>query len=84
MKFARLGLVAVALCAALTLGGCRGVGGESEAGDWPTFGRDGSEQHYSPLNEIKQDNVAKLKLAWHYDLEPGYSSSMPVAADGKL
>ena len=29
-------------------------------------------------------NVGKLSLAWHYDLEPGFTVSTPVAAEGKL
>jgi quinohemoprotein ethanol dehydrogenase len=53
-------------------------------GDWPNFGRDGSEQHYSPLDEIVLTNVGKLSLAWHYDVEPGFTVSTPVAAEGKL
>jgi quinohemoprotein ethanol dehydrogenase len=53
-------------------------------GDWQNFGRDGSEQHYSPLNEIALANVAQLNLAWHFDLEPGFSVSTPLAAEGKV
>ncbi len=53
-------------------------------GDWPDYGRDGSEQHYSPLTEITTKNVGQLSLAWHYPLESGYSLSTPVAAEGKL
>jgi quinohemoprotein ethanol dehydrogenase len=52
--------------------------------DWPNYGRDGSEQHYSPLIEIATPTVRKLGLAWHYQLESGYSLSTPVAAEGKL
>jgi quinohemoprotein ethanol dehydrogenase len=58
--------------------------GSSEAGDWTNFGRDGSEQHYSPLNEISLKNVGQLNLAWYYDLEPGFSVSTPVKAGTKL
>lgn len=56
----------------------------TDAADWPNFGRDGSEQHYSPLEEIALDNIGKLRLAWHYDVEPGFTVSTPIAADGKL
>jgi quinohemoprotein ethanol dehydrogenase len=52
--------------------------------DWQNFGRDGSEQHYSPLDQVKLKNIDKLSLAWHYDLEPGFSVSTPVEAEGKL
>ena len=76
-------LCASLLAASLALAGCHRKP-EVAAGDWPNFGRDGSEQHYSPLTEINQQNVGQLKLAWHYDLEPGHSVSAPVEADGKL
>ncbi|MEW9854969.1 PQQ-dependent dehydrogenase, methanol/ethanol family [Novosphingobium sp. M1R2S20] len=52
--------------------------------EWPSWGRTGHETHYSPLDEIDADNVSELKLAWHYDLEPGYSASTPLMADGKV
>jgi len=71
------------LLAALLLAGCQPKS-TVDAGDWPNFGRDGSEQHYSPLKEITVDNVDKLKLAWHFDVEPGFTVSAPVEADGKL
>jgi quinohemoprotein ethanol dehydrogenase len=56
----------------------------TDPNDWPGFGRTSGEQHYSPLTQIDTDNVGDLKLAWHVDLEPGYSASSPVAAEGKL
>lgn len=57
---------------------------QAAADDWPNYGRDGSEQHYSPLDQVKLENVGKLSLAWHFDLEPGFTVSTPVAAEGKL
>ena len=53
-------------------------------GDWPNYGRDGSEQHFSPLSDITGKNANRLSLAWHYQLESGYTLSTPVAAEGKL
>ncbi len=52
--------------------------------EWPSWGRTGHESHYSPLDQIDTDNVDELKLAWHFDLEPGYTPSTPLMADGKL
>ncbi|WP_337192660.1 PQQ-binding-like beta-propeller repeat protein [Novosphingobium silvae] len=52
--------------------------------EWPSWGRTGSEAHYSPLDEIDTGNVANLKLAWHFDLDPGYSASTPLMAEGKV
>lgn len=52
--------------------------------EWPSWGRTGSETHYSPLDEIDAGNVADLKLAWHFDLEPGYTPTTPLMAGGKV
>lgn len=52
--------------------------------NWPNFGRDGSEQHYSPLNQINLSTVEKLRPAWYYDLEPGFTVSAPVTGGDKL
>jgi quinohemoprotein ethanol dehydrogenase len=52
--------------------------------DWPGPGGDGSERHYSPLNQVDKANVSKLGLAWHYELESGFTPSTPVEAEGKL
>jgi quinohemoprotein ethanol dehydrogenase len=54
------------------------------ADDWPGFGGDGSEQHYSPVDQISLANVRRLGLAWHYELESGFTVSAPVEAAGKL
>ena len=52
--------------------------------EWPSWGRTGNEAHYSPLDQIDTGNVGELKLAWHYDLEPGYSPTTPLMAEGKV
>lgn len=52
--------------------------------DWPNFGGDGKEQHYSPLTQITLDSIDRLKLAWYYDLESGFTVSAPVVGNGKL
>ena len=52
--------------------------------EWPSWGRTGHEAHYSPVDEIDTGNVGNLSLAWHADLEPGYSPSTPLMAEGKV
>ncbi len=52
--------------------------------NWPNFGRDGSEQHYSPLDQVNLETIDKLSVAWYFDLESGFTVSTPVQADGKL
>jgi len=54
-------------------------------GDWPGYGGDNDETHYSPLNQISDSNIDRLGLAWWIDLDASVSShSAPVAVDGKL
>jgi len=82
--------LAAALCLGL-LGSCSGKSLQpveeamvANPDEWPSWGRTGHETHYSPLDDIDTGNVADLKSAWHFDLEPGYTPSTPVMADGKL
>jgi quinohemoprotein ethanol dehydrogenase len=79
------GVRTLVLAAALTVPGYHSADAlAGEDGDWPNFGRDGSEQHYSALDEINLRTVDKLSLAWFYDLESGFSVSAPVVAGGRL
>jgi alcohol dehydrogenase (cytochrome c) len=38
----------------------------AESSNWPSYGRDYSNQRYSSLSQISPDNVGGLKLAWRY------------------
>src|SRR5580658_9319182 len=38
--------------------------------DWPIYGHDPGGLQYSPLNQINSKNVAKLQVAWTYDVRP--------------
>ena len=55
---------------------CLSIGAESNrpprAGDdeWPGYGRDYTNQRYSPLGDINTTNVAQLTLAWTHDTRP--------------
>lgn len=53
--------------------------------DWPGYGRTHSQQHYSPLSDIKSSNVSRLRLAWWFDI-PGtvLATSVPLEVDGTL
>lgn len=39
-----------------------------DASDWTMYGRTYDEQRFSPLNQINEQNVAKLGLAWSREL----------------
>ena len=58
---------------------------DEEPGNWFTVGRTFSEQHFSPLTQIDEDNVAELGFAWDYDTRStrGLEAS-PVVIDGTL
>ncbi len=81
---------AVACAGLLALVGCGAGGGTGPevsvlpAADWPNFGGDGREQHYSALDQVNLENIADLSLAWSYDLESGFSVSAPVKGGNKL
>jgi len=72
------GLFGLALACLVTLTGC------AKDVDWPGYGG-ADENHFSPLDQINQENVGKLGLAWHYDIQtPGSAFTAPVEADGVL
>jgi PQQ-dependent dehydrogenase (methanol/ethanol family) len=58
----------------------------ANAGEWMSYGRDYSEQRYSPLKQINADNVSQLGLAWYGDLTErgGSYETTPVEVDGRL
>ncbi|WP_238995519.1 PQQ-dependent dehydrogenase, methanol/ethanol family [Sphingomonas solaris] len=55
-----------------------------EGADWSAYGRDGSEDHYSPLVQIDAGNVSRLGLAWSADLDTFDSFTAPLAVGGVL
>jgi PQQ-dependent dehydrogenase (methanol/ethanol family) len=56
-----------------------------EPGAWLTHGRTWSEQRYSPLAQIDERSVARLGLAWSYDLETTRGvEATPLVADGVM
>ncbi len=64
------------------------------AQDWPSYGGDPAETHYSALNQITRGNVSKLKLAWEWRTDegpmpefkttPGVFEVTPLMIDGVL
>jgi len=64
------------------------VGVQSEAGagfDWPIYGGNTENTHYSPLNQINASNVGQLEVAWSYDTgETGGLQTSPIEVDGVL
>ena len=53
--------------------------------DWPSFGRDFTNQRLSPLTQINQNNVKYLKLAWQF--KSGVAASFqatPIVTQGVM
>ncbi len=57
----------------------------SETG-WPRHGFDAEETRYSPLDQIRADNVHRLKAAWSWEIpKPGERvETTPLVVDGVL
>ncbi|AEG49797.1 PQQ-dependent dehydrogenase, methanol/ethanol family [Sphingobium chlorophenolicum L-1] len=53
--------------------------------DWPAYGRTYDEQHFSPLADINERNVAELGLAWNIDLPiSNMTFTQPLEVGGVL
>src|SRR5690349_13819567 len=58
---------------------------KSSTNEWPSFGRDYSNQRLSPLTQINRDNVKDLQLAWQY--KSGISATFqatPIVTNGVM
>jgi quinohemoprotein ethanol dehydrogenase len=100
MKRLRIGTFLVAVCALLvgvtvTLNGAgafsssvadnRILSDSKDGANWGAYGRTYDDNHYSPLTEINESNVARLKLAWSIDVAEGYTTyGAPLAVSGIL
>src|ERR1700733_11047303 len=48
-------------------------------GDWPAYGGQAAQDHYSSLSQITRGNVTELKVAWTFDTgESGNLETTPV------
>jgi alcohol dehydrogenase (cytochrome c) len=52
--------------------------------DWLMYSRTYDAQRYSPLNQIRKQNVAQLKMAWSKDMATGTQESIPLVHDGVM
>jgi quinoprotein glucose dehydrogenase len=59
--------------------------GLPEQRDWPQYGGDAANHHYSSLTQINRDNVKRLAVAWSFDAqEEGGLQTTPIVVDGVL
>ena len=71
----------------ITLAACAGVGSKqsSNSKEWPSFGRDYTNQRMSPLTQINTQNAEKLGLAWQF--KTGVAATFqatPIVTDGVM
>ncbi|HEY9269028.1 MAG TPA: PQQ-binding-like beta-propeller repeat protein [Methylotenera sp.] len=71
----------------ITVTACAGVGSKhmSDSKEWPSYGRDYTNQRMSPLTQINTRNVAKLGLAWQF--KTGVAATFqatPIVTDGVM
>ena len=67
------------------LDGTRIANADREPGNWLSYGRTYSEQRFSPLKGISDQNVGRLGLAWYYDLDTRRGQeATPLVVDGKV
>src|SRR5271163_2255156 len=58
---------------------------DREPGNWMSYGRSYSEQRFSPLKDINDQNAARLGLAWHFDLDTRRGQeATPLVVDGRM
>ncbi|MDQ0462684.1 PQQ-dependent dehydrogenase (methanol/ethanol family) [Caulobacter ginsengisoli] len=61
------------------------INADANPGEWLSHGRTYNEQRYSPLDRINAGNVAKLGLAWSFDLpEDRGVEATPLMSEGVL
>ena len=48
----------------------------AQDGDWTAYGRDAGGERFSPLNDIRRENVASLKVAWTFRTGDAYTPKM--------
>ena len=58
---------------------------DNEPGNWMSYGRTYSEQRFSPLDKVNDQNASQLGLAWSYDLNTTRGvEATPVVVDGVM
>jgi quinohemoprotein ethanol dehydrogenase len=58
---------------------------DQEPGNWMSYGRTYSEQRFSPLKQINEQNVGQLGLAWYVDLDVRRGQeTTPIVVDGVM
>ena len=59
--------------------------GDQVSSQWPSYGRDYTNQRFSPATQINRDNVQNLALAWQYNsgIKKTFQAT-PIVSDGVM
>ncbi|HEV1996331.1 MAG TPA: PQQ-dependent dehydrogenase, methanol/ethanol family [Candidatus Acidoferrum sp.] len=58
---------------------------DQQPGNWMSYGRTYSEQRFSPLKQINDQNVGQLALAWYVDIDTRRGQeATPIVVDGVM
>src|SRR5882757_4637185 len=61
------------------------INADQQPGNWMSYGRTYSEQRFSPLKQINDQNVGQLALAWYVDLDTHRGEeATPIVVDGVM
>src|ERR1700687_5283180 len=60
-----LGACVILICLVHAASGADAV--EQTGDDWPAYGGQEAQDHYSILSQINRENVKQLKIAWTFD-----------------
>ncbi|MFL6633274.1 MAG: PQQ-binding-like beta-propeller repeat protein [Massilia sp.] len=83
-RFAKL-LVAATAASVAIFSFVHARSNNAAAGEWRIIGGGSDQAQYSPLSQIKVDNVAKLGLAWYAEMDTGNGLvGNPLIADGVI
>ncbi len=56
----------------------------AEPGNWLTYSGDYKSHHYSSLNQITVENVARLRVKWIYQMHKTKVETTPIVVDGVM
>jgi len=61
------------------------VSAGQDSGNWLSYGRTYSEQRFSPLKQVSDNNVQQLGLVWSFDLDTNRGQeATPLVVDGVM
>jgi quinohemoprotein ethanol dehydrogenase len=83
MKISKRAMTMTGAAAALIAMGCAAVGGSRPPVQWEYRGGNAEGQHFSPLEQIDEQSIGRLGLAWYADIpSPDGPVGTPIVVNG--